>query len=195
MQQKTENKVTYGLKNVHVAPIEKIDVATGVITYGEIFRHPGAMELTIDPKGESGAIKADDVDYHFMNSNEGYEGKLKIPHVIELFATKILGELKDPVTGVLTEKGDAESNGFALMFEFNGDKNRTRFVLYYCSASRPSTGSATKNGITVNERELAFNASPRPLDSVVKRSITSADDKETYDNWFKKVYEPVGVGG
>lgn len=187
-----ENKVTFGLKNVHVAPIKSIG-ADGVIAYDETFRFPGAMELTLDPKGESTPIKADDIDYHFMNSNEGYEGKFKISHIIEMFATKILGEIKDAQTGVLTEKADAEFTSFALMFEFSGDKNKTRHVLYYCSASRPGNGSKTKNGTNVNERELGFKASPRPLDSVVKRSITSADNKEIYDNWFKKVYEPTAV--
>ena len=44
-----------------------------------------------------------------MNSNEGYEGKLKVPHITEEFATKILGEIKDEQTGVLTEKGDAST--------------------------------------------------------------------------------------
>ena len=190
-----ENKVTYGLKNVHVAPVTSISAETGVITYGEVFRFPGAMEITLEPKGESGAIRADDIDYHFMNANEGYEGKWKVPHIIEQFATKILGEIKDSVTGVMTEIGDAEPIQFALMFEFSGDKNKTRYVFYYCSASRPATGSKTKSGTSVNERELTFNASPRPLDTVVKRSVTSADKKEVYDNWFKKVYEPAAVGG
>ncbi|MCK4023513.1 phage tail protein [Streptococcus suis] len=190
-----ENKVTYGLKNVHVAPITNISTETGVLTYGDIFRFPGAMEITLEPKGESGSVDADDIAYHFMNANEGYEGKWKVAHIIEQFATKILGEIKDTETGVLTEKGDAEPIPFALMFEFSGDKNKTRHVLYYCSASRPATGSKTKSGTSVNERELAFNASPRPLDTVVKRSVTSADKKEVYDNWFKKVYEPAAVGG
>ena len=190
-----ENKVTYGLKNVHVAPITNISTETGVLTYGEIFRFPGAMEITLEPKGESGSVDADDVAYHFMNANEGYEGKWKVAHIIEQFATKILGEIKDTETGVLTEKGDEGPTPFALMFEFSGDKNKTRHVFYYCSASRPATGSKTKSGTNVNERELTFNASPRPLDSVIKRSITSADKKEVYDNWFKKVYEPAAVGG
>ncbi|HEM2575420.1 phage tail protein [Streptococcus suis] len=190
-----ENKVTYGLKNVHVAPITNISTETGVLTYGDIFRFPGAMEITLEPKGESGSVDADDIAYHFMNANEGYEGKWKVAHIIEQFATKILGEIKDTETGVLTEKGDAEPIPFALMFEFSGDKNKTRHVLYYCSASRPATGSKTKSGTSVNERELTFNASPRPLDSVIKRSVTSADKKEVYDNWFKKVYEPAAVGG
>ena len=190
-----ENKVTYGLKNVHVAPITNISTETGVLTYGEIFRFPGAMEITLEPKGESGSVDADDIAYHFMNANEGYEGKWKVAHIIEQFATKILGEIKDTETGVLTEKGDEGPTPFALMFEFSGDKNKTRHVFYYCSASRPATGSKPQSGTTVNERELTFNASPRPLDSVIKRSITSADKKEVYDNWFKKVYEPAAVGG
>ncbi len=188
-----ENKVTFGLKNVHIAPVKTIG-ADGVITYDEVFRFPGAMDLTLDPKGDSGAVKADDIDYHFINSNEGYDGKLKVPHIIEAFATKILGEIKDSQTGVMTEKGDAEPTAFAIMFEFSGDKNKTRHVLYYCSASRPSNGSSTKNGTNVNERELSFKASPRPLDSVIKRSITSADNNEVYNNWFTKVYEPNAVG-
>ncbi|HEM3695376.1 TPA: phage tail protein [Streptococcus suis] len=190
-----DNKVTYGLKNVHIAPITNISTETGVLTYGDVFRFPGAMEITLEPKGESGSVNADDIAYHFMNANEGYEGKWKVAHIIEQFATKILGETKDSETGVLTEKGDAEPTPFAMMFEFSGDKNKTRYVLYYCSASRPATGSKTKSGTSVNEPELTFNASPRPLDSVIKRSVTSADKKEVYDNWFKKVYEPDAVGG
>lgn len=89
------------------------------------------MEITFEPKGESGAISADDIDYHFMNANEGYDGKWKVPHIIEQFATKILGEIKDSVTGVMTEKGDAEPTPFALMFESSGDKN----TVMYCTTA------------------------------------------------------------
>lgn len=74
-----ENKVTFGLKNVHVAPIKSIG-ADGVIAYDEIFRFPGAMELTLDPRGESIPIKADDIDYHFMNSNEGMKEIQNLSH-------------------------------------------------------------------------------------------------------------------
>ncbi|MDV8828846.1 phage tail protein, partial [Streptococcus pneumoniae] len=122
-----ENKVTFGLENVHIAPIKTL-AADGVITYGDVFRFPGAIELILDTKGETTPIKADNKDYHFMNSNEGYEGKLKIPHIIDEFATKILGEIKDPQTGVMTEKADASLTEFAMMFQFEGDKNKTRYV-------------------------------------------------------------------
>ena len=124
-------------------------------------------------------------------ANKFYQGQYKA--VNDEFATKILGEIKDPQTGVMTEKADASLTEFAMMFQFEGDKNKTRYVMYYCFASRPSLGSKTKNGTSTNERELSFKASPRPLDTVVKRSITSADSKDAYDNWFKKVYEPTAV--
>ena len=45
-----ENKVTYGLKNVHVAPIKSIG-ADGVIAYDEIFRFPGCNGINIGSKG------------------------------------------------------------------------------------------------------------------------------------------------
>ncbi|MTV77857.1 phage tail protein, partial [Streptococcus pneumoniae] len=47
-----ENKVTFGLENVHIAPIKTL-AADGVITYGDVFRFPGAMELILDTKGET----------------------------------------------------------------------------------------------------------------------------------------------
>ena len=71
-----ENKVTFGLENVHIAPIKTL-AADGVITYGDVFRFPGAMELTLDTKGETTPIKADNKDYHFMNSNEAMKVNLK----------------------------------------------------------------------------------------------------------------------
>lgn len=191
---KPQNKVTYGLENVHIAPIASMST-DGTLTYDTVFHMPGAIDLELNPKGESGSIKADNIDYHFMNSNEGYEGKLKCANITNEFLTKILGEKVDEATGVMTESSDVEPKGFAMMFQFEGDANKTRYVLYYCSASRPSIGSSTKDGIKVNEPELNFNAGPRPLDKVIKRRITSSDDKTTYDGWFKSVYEPVAVGG
>lgn len=191
---KKDNKVTFGLENVHIAPITSVDT-DGVITYGEVFRFPGAIELELNPKGESGSLKADNIDYYLINTNEGYEGKYKCAHIIQKFLTEILGEKLDEETGVMTEVADVQPKEFAMMFQFEGDVNKTRHVLYYCSASRPSNGSGTKDGSKVNERELDFKASPRPLDKVVKRSIPSDGDETIYKDWFKKPYEPARVGG
>ena len=47
---KTENTVTYGLKNVHIAPIESINSETKVISYGQNFPFPWSYELGVRAK-------------------------------------------------------------------------------------------------------------------------------------------------
>ena len=96
----------------------------------------------------------------------------------------------DPTTKTISEIANAEQKNFALMFRFEGDKKETLHVLYYCYASRPSMGSKTKSGSDINEVELNFTASPRPLDKVVRRKTTEETSDEIRQNWFKEVFEP-----
>lgn len=46
----SENKVAFGLKNVHYAPITVGE--DGIETYEVPKRYPGAVELSLEPKGE-----------------------------------------------------------------------------------------------------------------------------------------------
>ena len=50
-------------------------------------------------------------------------------------------------------------------------------------------GSKTKSGSDINEVELNFTASPRPLDKVVRRKTTEETSDEIRQNWFKEVFE------
>ena len=53
------NKVKFGLKNVHYAPITaSVD---GEPTFGVPKRLPGAVSLTLDVQGEEVEFEADDV--------------------------------------------------------------------------------------------------------------------------------------
>ena len=97
---------------------------------------------------------------------------------------------------MLIEKSDvAESVKFALMFEFDGDVNAIRHVLYNCSASRPSIESETKEDtIEPGTETLSLTADPRS-DGLVKARTGDTTDKATYDNWYKSVYTPTETEG
>ena len=88
------------------------------------------------------------------------------------------------------ERNDAELAEFALLFEFNGDKNHIRHVLYRCSASRPATESATTEDETeVKTETLSLKATALP-DGLVKSKTCENTDEATYNNWYKSVYIP-----
>ncbi|MEE5994497.1 MAG: major tail protein [Oscillospiraceae bacterium] len=106
-----------------------------------------------------------------------------------VIAMEILGELLDD-KGVLVEKNDAELAQFALLFEFEGDKNKIRHVLYCCSASRPKTESSTKEESTeVKTETLSLKSTALP-NGLVKCKTCEKTDETTYNNWYKSVYIP-----
>ena len=86
-----------------------------------------------------------------------------------------------------------ESVYFALLFEFDGDVNAIRHVLYNCTASRPSIESQTKeSSIEPGTETLALTADPRE-DGLVKSRTGDDTSTATYNNWYKNVYVPSAV--
>lgn len=186
------NKVQFGLKNVHYAPITEEE---GKITYSKPVRIPGGVSLTLTPRGELAEFYADNMLYYSASSNDGYDGTLSIATIPEQFAIDALGEIKDEDDGVLTEKADAKQKEFALLFEFDGDKKATRHVLYKCSANRPTiTGETTTNTKEPQPNELTFISSARETDYAVKTKTTADTSDEVYNNWYKSVYEKTTQG-
>lgn len=188
-----QNKVNFGLRNVHYAPITETD---GTVTYGTPVRIPGAVSLTLDPRGDLAEFYADNMLYYSSASNDGYDGTLSIANIPEQFAIDALGEEKDEDDGTLTERADAKQGPFALMFEFDGDAKATRHVLYYCSANRPTvSGETTSNTREPQPNELTFIASPRHTDYAVKTKTTGETSPAIYDAWYTAVYDktPAGV--
>ena len=184
-----KNKVKFGLNKVHYAKI-KSWTDDGVPTFATPVRIPGAVSLSIDASGGADNFYADNGVYYVINNNSGYEGDLEIALVTTDFATEILGEKLDN-NGVLVESNDAELEEFALLFEFCGDKNHIRHVLYRCSASRPATESATTEEETeVKTETLSLKATALP-DGLVKSKTCENTDETTYNNWYKNVYIPV----
>ena len=181
-----KNKVKYNLKNVHAAILTKGD--DGTFTYATPVAIPGAVSLSLDAEGDSSPFYADGIVYFRSTSNNGYSGDLEMALIPEWFRTDILQEVKDS-NGVLIERSDiTESVYFALLFEFDGDVNAIRHVLYNCSSSRPSIESETKEDtIEPGTEKLSITADPR-ADGLVKARTGDGTDQATYDNWYQSVY-------
>ena len=92
------------------------------------------------------------------------------------------------------ERADnTDSVKFALLFEFDGDVNSIRHVLYNCAASRPSIESETKEDtIEPGTETLSLTADPRE-DGLVKSRTGDTTDATTYANWYKSVYLPAAA--
>lgn len=184
-----ENKVTFGLQDVHYATFTETD---GVITYDTPKRIPGGVELSLEPRGDMVEFYADNMLYYSAANNQGYDGTLSIAKIPQEFLVDVLGEELDATDSVLIEKANAQTSPFALMFQFEGDKKAVRHVLYHCTANRPTVSSSTKtSSVEPNANELTFVASPRETDYAVKTKTTAATPAAAYDGWYSAVYEPV----
>ena len=186
-----KNKVKFGLNKVHWAKITAWS-DDGVPTFATPVRLPGAVSLSVDASGGADNFYADNGVYYVINNNSGYEGDLEVALITTDFATEILGEQLDS-KGVLVERNDAELAQFALLFEFEGDKNKIRHVLYCCSASRPATESSTTEEETeVKTETLSLKATALPS-GLVKSKTCENTDQTTYDNWYSAVYIPTAA--
>ena len=163
--------------------------------YGVPKAIPGAVSISLDAEGESSPFYADGIVYFRSVTNNGYSGDLEMALIPEWFRTEILQEKLD-AKGVLVENSSvAESVKFALLFEFDGDINAIRHVLYNCSASRPSIESETKEDtIEPGTETLSITADPRS-DGLVKARTGDTTDETTYKEWYKTVYTPTEEGG
>ncbi len=129
-----------------------------------------------------------------VSNNMGYEGDLELAMVPESFRTDVLKEALDE-NKVLLENANAETENFALLFEFDGDVRKIRHVLYNCSAARPTIESQTnEDEIEVQTETLSITAAPLASGYVKAKTGDSTTD-EVYQNWYKSVYLPDAASG
>lgn len=185
-----ENKVEFGLSQVHYATYEVLD---GVVTFDTPKPIPGAVSMTSDPLGESTPFYADNMVYYMSRSNQGYEATLSIARVPQEFAIDALGEELDETDGVLTEVANKHGKPFALLFQFEGDQKDVRHVMYSCEAARPSVnGNTTEESTEISPTELTLTASPIKINDklIVKTKTTDTTTETIYDAWYQDVYVP-----
>lgn len=187
------NKVKFGLSNVHIA---KITEADGEITYGTPFAMPGAVSLTAEPEGETTPFYADNIQYYVAVANNGYTGDLEIAMTPKEFLTQILGQEED-TNGALFESSDDVNARFALMGEIEGDVKKRRFIYYDCTAARPSAEMNTVEDTKEPQTDtISITMTPRSSDKVIKAVIEPNEtNEEVYNTFFTKVYEKNAVAG
>ena len=185
-----ENKVVFGLKNVHIAKLTESD---NTITYGTPFKLPGAVNLTMDKEGAKAIFRADDSDYFTKAINNGYSGSLEVADVVEQFLIDILGQYKD-ANGAIFENADDKVSRFAMMFEIDGDVRKRRIVFYDCLAERPSIEASTteKDDVSVKTAKMDISINRRKTDGEVKATLEASDTNTTaFNAFFTSVYEKV----
>lgn len=183
-----KNKVKFNIKNVHYAKLIKNE-ETGKITFATPVAMPGAVSLSLDPNGEPSVFYADGYAYYTISNNQGYEGDLELAMVPESFRTDILKESLDN-NNVLVEDATAETEAFALLFEFDGDVKQIRHVLYNCTAARPTIESSTnEEEIEVKTETLSIKAAPLS-GGFVKARTSDTTSEAAYEGWYSAVYLP-----
>lgn len=166
------NKVRYGLSNVHVGTVT---VEDGTPTFGVPKAYPGAVNMTLTAEGESSTFYADNIAYYVTNSNNGYTGDLEMAYLYDWFETQFLGS-KESQEGMIVETSDNPTQMAYLMFQFEGDVNATKYIIYNITFGRPDLEGNTKEDTTEpNTTTIPFTSVPLVTEfgNVVKSKVPS----------------------
>lgn len=184
------NKIKYGLSNVYYA-VATI-ASNGSATYSAPVAIPGAVNLSLDPEGASDPFYADNIVYFMSSANSGYTGTLEVALLPDSFRKDVLGEIEDG-QGVFLEDADAITKHFALLFQFEGDANKTRHVLYNCTATRSAVSSETKQESITPVTDSIDIVAGMVYNSTFSTNLVKARNDDTtstsYSTWFTTVYQ------
>lgn len=184
------NKIRYGIKNCYYA--KATISSTGTATYTTPVSLPGAVSISLSAEGDTNNFYADNIVYFTSVANNGYSGDLELAKIPDSFLTDCMGYTTDS-KGVLIEDAGATPAHFALIFQFEGDVNAKRSVLYNCVAGRPEISSSTKSeSIEPNTESIPITATTI-LNSALSKDIVKASCTETestaYNSWLTAVYQ------
>lgn len=184
-----KDKVKFNIKNVYIAPMK----ADGETTEWDApIKVPGAVSLVLDPQGDVKPFYADGITYYQSTANNGYSGDLEVALFPREVLTAIWKMVEGKTSKVLVENAKDEPLSFALLFEEDGDKSGTKYVLYNCTGTRPKrTFSTNTEGKEVQTQTSTISSAPLENGSVM--AMTQEDTPKTVlDEWYKKVYVETG---
>lgn len=176
------NKVRYGLSNVYVGTVTMGD---GTPTFSVPKSYPGAVNMTLDAEGEQSIFYADNIAYYVTNSNNGYTGELEMAYLYDWFETEYLGN-KESQEGMIVETSDVPTQMAYIMFQFEGDVNATKYIIYNATFSRPSLEGSTQEDTTEpNTTTIPFTSVPLVTEfgKIVRAKVPST--ASNYATFFK----------
>ncbi len=178
------NKIEYGIKNVHYALMKE---EGGVITYDKPKRVKGARKVKLTAEGDRLDIDADDMIYYSDEANAGYKGDIEFVNVDDDVEVDIFGAIKDEHGGII-ENTSAKIKPIALLFEFDGDKSKTRYLLYNVKLGRASVESETSGkSKKIKFKNMPLTATAHPETYNIKFKCREGHPK--YDTFFDAVVE------
>lgn len=177
------DKVKFNIHNVHYALLKEGG------SYDTPVAIPGAVSFSLEPAGDVNPFYADGVLYYNAVANNGYTGDLEMAMFPPDFLKAVYGLTEGTTSKVLTENAKVEPKTFALLFEEDGDAAGTKYVLYSCTATRPTRDFAT-NTSSKEPSTSKISVTAAPLDDGRVLAMTQADTPaDTLKNWYKSVYE------
>lgn len=187
-----ENKVKFGLENVHYAIQNDPDPLTKEVTFGEYMPWEGAVNLTLTPRGGQTEFYADNRAYYVTTVNNGFDGTYEAAEMPQDFRINVLDEALT-TDNILVEKRNAKVKLVALAFQFSGDAKETRHVVYGVKFTRPTiTGATTTDTSEPQTISTTFiaNGLKTPTLDITKASTTGTTPNEAYNSFFDAVYVP-----
>lgn len=179
----SNNKVTFGLTNVHYA---KATLGSdNSWSFDTPVRLYGAQEITSDIVGGSTSVYADDSVIATLVQNAGRTISLTMTEISEDFKIDILG-YKKLNNGNLVEITNADVTTFALGCEFQGDAKARRVWFYLCTVTPLNEASKSKAD-SVEANTITLNITARPIAINNKYStthITSCFGDSNYDTFL-----------
>jgi len=185
-----DNKVTYGLKKVHVA----FETEPGA--WETPIAIPGAVRFTPTPQGQTSTFRADNSPYFIITSNDGYTAEVEMALIPDEIQARMLGwEIDD--NGMLVEVANGTPEKFAFLGQVEGDKRNRRFVYYDCQAQRPSKEHRT-TGETIEPAPDVMTLTASPIEiagkKIVKGTLELSDtNAAVYNSFFDAVVVPDAV--
>lgn len=149
-----ENKIRYGLEQVHIAFLDEELTTPEMPVWKEPIHVPGAIGFSSSPQGEEVRIYADNKAYYVNTTNNGYTGELELVLFPDEIIAEMLGHTIDE-NGMMVESPDDKLKPFALMFQVQGDQRNRRMVYYNCQASRGGQEHSTREATITPTTETA----------------------------------------